>query len=211
MPKPNRDSVDIDLVLASTSPHRRALLSRLGVPFSCRAPDCDEAAFRHLPPEEQARTLAVRKAESLRQPGVLVIGSDQVLELDGRVLEKPDSERSALAQLRLLAGRRHRMLTAVAVHQPDSGRTEVAVDVHFLTMRALPEELLAAYVRADRPLGCAGSYLLERRGIALFERIEADPETADDTAIIGLPLMKLCRLLRGFGYEVLAAGTFPVA
>jgi septum formation protein len=191
------------LILASTSRYRQQLLSRLKVPFIARAPDCDEDAWRHLPPDEQAHVLAVRKAESIRDPGALVIGSDQVVDLQGTVLPKPGTEQAAIGQLLLLSGRTHRLVTAVAVHQPDSGRTEVATDVHVLTMRALSPAAIAAYVRADAPLDCAGSYRLEGRGIALFDRIEADPETADDTAIIGLPLMKLCRLLRSFGYDVI--------
>lgn len=193
------------LILASTSRYRQHLLARLGLTFESRAPDCDESAFRHLPPAEQATTLAVRKAESIRAPAALVIGSDQVLDADGVVLHKPGTAAEAMAQLSALSGRTHRLLTAVAVHQPDSGRTEVDMDVHELTMRPLTQDQIRSYVRADAPLDCAGSYVLERRGIALFQRIQADPETADDTAIIGLPLMKLCRLLRRFGYEVLDA------
>lgn len=201
------------LILASTSRYRQALLARLAVPFSARRPDCDESRFRHLAPEPQALTLAVRKAESLAaepdRPGwgdALIIGSDQVLDLDGEVLHKPGSVAAACAQLRALSGRSHRLLTAVAVHEPRSGRTEVALDVHTLKMRTLTEQAIAAYVAADQPLDCAGSYVLERRGIALFDHIAADPEGADDTAIIGLPLLKLCRLLRAFSYDVLTAG-----
>lgn len=191
------------LILASTSRYRTALLDRLGLEYTARAPICDESAWRHLLPLQQARFLAEHKAQSLREPGSLIIGADQVLDLGGVVLEKPGTVEAACGQLRLLQGQTHRLLTAVAVHEPDTGRTELAVDVHELTMRALSEEQIAAYVAADAPLDCAGSYVLERRGIALFARIVADPETADDTAVIGLPLMKLCRLLRLFGYDVL--------
>ncbi len=190
------------IILASTSRYRQQLLLRLGVPFTMQAPDCDETHWRHLPPDEQARFLAVRKAESIKVRSALIIGSDQVLDLHGAVLEKPGTQAAAMAQLHALSGHAHRVITSVAVHEPDSGRTEVATDVHVLTMRALSPAAIAAYVIADEPLDCAGSYRLEGRGIALFAHIQADPETADDTAIIGLPLMKLCRLLRGFGYEV---------
>lgn len=201
------------LILASTSRYRQTLLARLGVPFATLAPHCDESALRHLAPAEQALALAVRKAESLTQEEIhaaaqggdpLIIGSDQVVALGDQVLEKPGSADAALGQLRLLRGRTHRLLTAVSVHEPRTGRTETALDVHELTMRDLPDAILSAYVAADQPLDCAGSYVLERRGVALFARIVADPAFADDTAIVGLPLGKLCGLLRTFGYEVLS-------
>lgn len=196
------------LILASTSRYRQALLARLSVPFSAVAPACDESLFRHLEPATQARTLALRKAQALppQAEDALIIGSDQVLELSGEVLHKPGTAAAARAQLRALSGRQHRLLTAVAVYEPQSGRSEVDMDVHTLTMRDLSDAAIAAYVAVDQPLDCAGAYALERRGIALFAHIAADPEGADDTAIIGLPLMKLCRLLRGFGYDVLEVG-----
>jgi septum formation protein len=201
------------LILASTSRYRQALLARLGVPFAIAAPHCDESALRHLPPAEQAMALAARKAESLTPEEVeraaqggdpLIIGSDQVVALGDQVLEKPGSAAAAQGQLRLLRGRTHRLLTAVSVHEPRTGRTETDLDVHELTMRDLSDAVIEAYVAADQPLDCAGSYVLERRGVALFERIVADPAFADDTAIVGLPLGKLCGLLRTFGYDVLS-------
>ncbi|MGM0575880.1 MAG: Maf family protein [Myxococcota bacterium] len=192
------------LVLASTSPYRRALLERLGVPFDVDSPEVDESAWRHLPPAEMARHLAEAKARAITRPGCLVVGSDQVAEIDGDVLGKPGTEARAVEQLSRLSGRAHRLITAVAVHDTDTGRVEADVDVHVLHMRRLDRQTLERYVAHDRPVGCAGAYMLERRGIALFERIDADPDSADDTAIVGLPLTKLCRLLRGFGYDVLA-------
>ncbi|PIE17729.1 MAG: septum formation protein Maf [Proteobacteria bacterium] len=193
------------LVLASTSRYRRALLERLGVPFTAAAPRCDEGAYPGLAPDDLALTLARDKAESLAAayPGALIIGSDQVVDLGGRILGKPGTAARAREQLAAMAGRSHRLVTAVAVHDARGGHTTTAVDVHLMTMRPLDQAAIAAYVAHDRPLDCAGSYLLELRGIALFDRIEADPETADDTAIIGLPLMKTLRLLRERGYDVL--------
>ena len=189
------------LVLASTSRYRRQLLERFGIPFDVIAPDCDESAV-HLPdPVELTTVLARTKAESVDAPGALIIGSDQVVEHDGAILGKPGSTQNAVAQLERLSGQTHRLVTAVAVRGPD--RTEVALDIHTLTMRTLDRATIEHYVRHDRPERCAGSYRLESRGIALFEHIEADPDTADDTAIIGLPLMKLCELLRRFGMDVL--------
>ncbi len=192
------------LVLASTSPYRRQLLERLGLPFEVRSPGVDEAAHRDLAPDAQATRLAELKAQAVAAPGALVIGSDQLVDLDGEVLGKPGSAEAAVAQLRRMAGRTHRLVTAVAVHDVDAGRTRTALDVHRLTMLPLPDALLERYVALDAPLDCAGAYRLEGRGLALFSRIEADPDTADDTAIIGLPLMKLIGLLRAFGVEPLA-------
>lgn len=191
------------VILASTSRYRRALLERLGVAFDAVAPDCDEDAWPELAPRALAVRLAREKASSVRAPGALVIGSDQVVDLDGEVLGKPGSAAAAEAQLARLAGRSHRLITAVAVVDVDRGVVAEAVDVHTLTMRALDARQIAAYVAHDAPLDCAGSYVFERRGVALFERVEADAETADDTAIIGLPLMKTLRLLRELGYDVL--------
>jgi septum formation protein len=191
------------LILASTSRYRKMLLARLGVPFEARAPGVDETSIQAPTPLELARRLAIAKAEAVREPVALVIGSDQVVDLDGEVLGKPFTAPAAVAQLERLAGRSHRLITAVAVHQVESGRTELAIDIHTLTMRRLDRRLCEAYVAHDAPLECAGSYRLESRGIALFDRIEADPETADSSAVVGLPLMKLCGLLRRFGWEPL--------
>ncbi len=198
------DTTESRLVLASTSRYRRALLERLGVGFTVAAPAVDEDAYRHLPPEEMARELARLKAEAVSAPGRLVIGSDQVAELDGHVLNKPGTADRAAAQLELLAGRTHRLITAVAVHDEARGQTHVDVDVHRLTMRPLSRALIDAYVRHDQPLDCGGSYRLEGRGIALFSEIQADPSFADDTAIVGLPLGKLCAMLLRCGFDVLA-------
>lgn len=194
------------LILASTSRYRRALLERLGLPFVARAPACDEVRHPGEPPLGLARRLAREKAESLADaaPGTLVIGSDQVVDLDGEVLGKPHTVAGAVAQLQRLQGRSHRLITAIAVHQV-GGRTLEAVDVHTMLMRPLDDDALRAYVAHDEPLDCAGSYRLERRGIALFDRVDADPETADDTAIVGLPIMKLLRLLRALGVDPLTA------
>ena len=191
------------LILASTSPYRRALLDRLDLTYEVCSPGVDEDAYRHLEPRDMAIALSIAKAEALDAKDALVIGSDQVVDLEGEVLGKPGSAERALAQLESMSGRAHRLITGVAVHDTQSGETYADVDIHTLTMRALGRDVLQRYVAHDSPLNCAGSYKLEERGIALFERIEADPSTADDSAIIGLPLMKLLALLRRFGCDVL--------
>jgi septum formation protein len=196
------------LILASTSPYRREVLSRLGIAFEAISPQCDEAAYAGRPPLELARILARLKATSVSAEGAaLVVGSDQVVDLEGRVLGKPGTVENAVAQLMAMSGRAHRLITAVAVMDVASGEVRVDHDIHTLWMRRLSEAEVAAYVAHDMPLDCAGSYKIERRGISLFERIEADPTTADDTAIMGLPLMKTLALLRGFGWDPLSLET----
>lgn len=193
----------LDLVLASTSPYRRAQLERLGVPHRCRAPLCDEAAIKRglagLPPATLARELAIAKAESLiaeEGPGVTIIGGDQLVVLDGEVLGKPGSLDRARAQLARLAGRSHELVTALAVSR--AGETLVELDVSVLTMRWLTDAEIDRYIDADKPHDCAGAYKWEERGITLFESIM----TQDPSAITGLPLIALTTALRRFGHPL---------
>ena len=189
------------LVLASTSPYRKQLLDRLGLPFVQKAPKCDEKSLKNVPypgAASLARMLATAKVNSLVSESALdtIIGGDQVAELDGRVFDKPETIERAIDQLTELSGRSHRLATAVAVW--DEGRLTTHVDITTLTMRTLDFSAIKRYVEADRPEDCAGSYKLESRGITLFERIE----TADYTAIIGIPLIALTSMLRAIGYIV---------
>ena len=188
------------IVLASTSPYRRALLERLGLAFTPLAPACDEEALKDpaLAPQALAETLAAAKATSLvaEQGEAIVIGSDQLVDLDGEVLGKPGSPEAAAAQLRRMRGRSHRLITAMALAHPDGLRRHT--DVTTLTMRELDDAAIERYVAADRPLDCAGAYKLEARGIALFERIESE----DHSAITGLPLIALCTHLRALGVAI---------
>lgn len=190
----------MDLILASTSPYRRALLERLGVPFRCRAPGVDEDATKALglPPRELAERLALAKAEAVarREPGAVVIGSDQLVSFDGLVLGKPGTAERAVEQLLSMSGRQHELVTALAV--ASDGRRDRHVEVAGLRLRPLTRAEVERYVEADRPLDCAGSYKLEARGIALFERIDC----RDHSAITGLPLIALTTLLRERGYPI---------
>lgn len=193
------------VVLASTSRYRRTLIEQLGLPVQCASTPFDEEAAKpgiaHLPIPERALRLAVAKAEALAGlfPDAVIIGADQMGELDGEPLGKPHTAEAAREQLRALSGREHRLHTAVAAHHPASGRTETAVDTHALTMRLLRSSEIADYVARDSPLDCAGSYRVESLGIALFERIRGD----DYTAVIGLPLTRVVELLARFGVRVL--------
>lgn len=188
------------LILASTSRYRRELLERLRLPFEAVAPDVDEAALAGESPAALAERLALAKARAVaaRHPGAIVIGSDQVADLDGQALGKPGHHAAALAQLRQMSGRTVVFQTAVAVVAPGLAaieRAEVKV-----RMRELSEAAILAYLKADEPYDCAGSAKVESLGIALLEAVESD----DPTALIGLPLIRTCALLRRAGLEPLA-------
>lgn len=192
----------MDIILASTSPYRRALLDRLGLPFRAVAPTVDEAPYkaRGMAPRSLAELLALDKAGSVARghPHAIVIGSDQVAEVDGRVLDKPGTVEAAVAQLRGLSGRQHRLITSIAVMCAARSVVIPHTDVTTLWMRPLDDDAIRRYLDADHPLDCAGSYKIEARGIALFERIDS----ADHTAIIGLPLIALTTILRSLGVEI---------
>jgi septum formation protein len=189
-----------DLVLASTSVYRRALLERLGVPFRWRAPLCDEESVKsgELDPRSLAETLARAKAASLAvaEPHATVIGCDQVVSFQGRVFGKPGSVALAVEQLSAMAGRAHELVTALVVVQGE--RVFSHTDLTKLRLRRLSRVAIERYLAADQPLDCAGAYKLESRGIILFEKIESD----DHTAITGLPLIALVTILRELGYEI---------
>lgn len=189
----------IDLVLASTSRYRRELLSRLRVPFRCIAPEVDETRAARETPSAMAMRLAEAKARAVAAQcaGAVVIGSDQVAELDGRALGKPGSAAATIAQLRDSSGRTLSFHTAVCVID---GRRAVAETAHALdtthvVFRVLAGDEIARYVDAEQPYDCAGGFKAEALGITLFERIDS----RDPTALIGLPLIALARLLRTAG------------
>ena len=189
------------LLLASTSSYRRQLLLRLGVDFECAHPDVDERALACgiTDPEQVARRLARAKAEAVweAQADAFVLGADQLVDLDGEILGKPGSVEAACAQLAAMAGRQHRLLTAVCLCVPGRPTREL-FDVHRMRMRALSREEIERYVAHDECLDCAGSYKVEGLGIALFDTIEGQ----DFTAIEGLPLMGVAALLREAGFAV---------
>jgi septum formation protein len=186
--------------LASTSTYRRALVERLGVPFRCEAPRVDEDSLKQpdLAPRVLAEMLAEAKAQSIADafPNAVVIGSDQVACCEGMILGKPGTAERAIEQLLGMAGRTHELITAmVVVHR---GTVQRHTDVTRLHMRRLTRDAIARYVAADCPLDCAGSYKLESRGIVLFEQIES----ADHSAITGLPLMALTSILRELSFAI---------
>jgi septum formation protein len=149
-------------------------------------------------PSNLAARLALAKASSLleAEPRAAIIGCDQVVSCGGRVLGKPMTATRAVEQLAAMAGRSHQLITVLAVIA--EGRTYHHTDVTTLWLRPLPRDAIERYVAADQPLDCAGSYKLESRGIALFEKIES----SDHTAITGLPLIALVSILRELGFAI---------
>ncbi|TSE27937.1 Maf family nucleotide pyrophosphatase [Tepidimonas aquatica] len=185
------------LVLASTSPYRRELLARLRLPFDTVAPQVDETPHAGEPPAALARRLAAAKAEAVarQRPHAIVIGSDQVADLDGVALGKPGHHARAVAQLRAMSGRTVRFHTALAVRCLDSGYAADDVAVVQVQFRTLDDATIERYLLAERPYDCAGSAKSEGLGIALLDAIVSD----DPTALVGLPLIRTARLLRGAG------------
>ncbi len=189
------------LVLASTSPYRRQLLERLHVPFEVANPRVDETAHPGESPEALCLRLAIAKARAVAAefPDALIVGSDQVAELDGRALSKPGDHANAVAQLRAMRGRSIRFLTAVAVHDAATGRTLSRVVPTEVAFRDYTDAAIERYLAIDRPYDCAGSAKSEALGIALIRSLHGD----DPNALIGLPLIALVDLLDEHGAPVL--------
>ncbi|MCS6810651.1 MAG: Maf family nucleotide pyrophosphatase [Tepidimonas sp.] len=188
------------LVLGSTSPYRRELLARLRVPFQTAAPHVDETPRPGEAPAALAARLARAKADDVaaRYPEALVIGSDQVAELDGQPLGKPGSHERAVAQLRAMSGRTVYFHTALALVCHASGWVAEDMAHVEVRLRQLSDAEIERYLQAERPYDCAGSAKSEGLGIALLEAIVSD----DPTALIGLPLIRTARWLRAAGLEL---------
>ncbi len=188
------------LILASTSAYRRQLLDRLALPYTVVSPATDEAPLPGEAPDAIAERLARAKADAVAtlHPGAWVIGSDQVAERDGEALGKPGDHPGAVAQLRAASGRILRFHTAVCLRCVAVDAAVVHRDVTDVAFRALDEDSIERYLHAERPYDCAGSFKSEGLGIALFDSIRSD----DPTALIGLPLIALARMLRRAGFRI---------
>ena len=190
------------LILASTSRYRRELLQRLRMPFEVVSPDVDESPRPGEAPGALAARLALAKAEAVaaRQSDAVVIGSDQVAELDGETIGKPHTHDRAVAQLRAMSGRRVVFHTAVAVVRRERDFAQTLLAPVVVTFRVLTDAEIDHYLRAEQPYDCAGSAKCETLGIALLAAIDSD----DPTALVGLPLIRTCALLREAGLDPLA-------
>ncbi|MBF0270556.1 MAG: septum formation inhibitor Maf [Magnetococcales bacterium] len=188
------------LVLASTSPYRRELLERLGLPFAVAAPGGEERSLPGEPPERMVCRLAEEKARSVASldPDAVVIGSDQVAVIDGRVMGKPGTVENAAAQLRLASGREVVYCNGLCLLSPTEPRRQIAMIPFRVFFRTLSDDQIQRYLERDRPFDCAGGFKSERLGIALFSRMQGD----DPTSLMGLPLIALTGMLNRIGMPV---------
>jgi septum formation protein len=189
------------LILGSTSPYRRELLQRLRLPFEVVRPEVDETPHAGELPVALAQRLAMEKALAVarQHPQAVVIGSDQVADLDGEPLGKPGTHERAVAQLQRMRGHTVVFQTAVAVVCIESGFAEQALAQVKVQFRQLSDAAIETYLRAEEPYDCAGSAKSEGLGIALLEQID----NQDPSALVGLPLIHTCRLLRAAGLPLL--------
>jgi septum formation protein len=188
------------IVLASSSRYRRELLARLNLPFSSEAPQIDESALPGEKPEGTARRLALAKALAVaeRMPQAIVIGSDQVADVDGQALSKPGNHARALAQLERMQGRTIVFHTALALVCKERSSAETDCIPTSVRFRSLATAALDAYLHAEKPYDCAGAAKIESFGIVLVESVRSD----DPTALIGLPLIRLTTMLARCGVEL---------
>jgi len=197
MPAPNYRK----LILGSTSPYRRELLGRLRIPFEVAAPDVDETPQVSETPRQLACRLAMEKARAVAAqfPACVVIGSDQVADLDGQTLGKPGNHARATAQLQQMRGKTVIFQTAVAVVCLETGFAQMDLAPVKVRFRELTDAEIEHYLLAETPYDCAGSAKSEGLGIALLESIDND----DPTALVGLPLIRTCRMIQAAGVKVL--------
>lgn len=191
------------LVLGSTSPYRRELLGRLRLPFDVASPEVDERPLAGEMPAVTARRLAALKAQAVAArctDDAVVIGSDQVADLNGMILGKPGDHARAKAQLQAMRGQTVRFHTAVCVRREATGFEQIEVSTVSVKFRAYSDEAIETYLRLEQPYDCAGSAKCEGLGIVLLARIDSD----DPTALVGLPLIATTGLLQAAGLDVLA-------
>jgi septum formation protein len=203
LPQPFSMTIQADrpLILASSSPYRRALLERLRIPFEVQVPAIVETPRENEGPASTALRLAVEKARAVAalRPGALVIGADQVATFDGKQIGKPGDHRSALAQLQSMRGRMVEFHSALCVFDAARDDAQIKDVITRVRFRDLPDAALDAYLHAEQPYDCAGSAKAEGLGIALLESIDS----SDPTALIGLPLIELVSMLNNAGFPVL--------
>lgn len=181
------------LVLSSSSPARRALLERLKIPFEYTSPDIDESPL----PQEEVTAMVLRLAEqkakksALLYPDALIIGADQVGTLEGKVFSKPLTYENAVAQLQHVSGKMVRFFTGLCLYDALTGQCQLAVETYDVYFRELTDDMINGYLQKEMPLNCAGSFHAEGLGIMLIKKFHGD----DYTALIGLPLIQLSRML----------------
>ena len=195
------ETIQRKLVLGSTSPYRRQLLERLRIPFTVAAPNVDETPLVSETPQAMACRLALAKAKivAAQFPGCIVIGSDQVADLHGEALGKPGDHIRAVAQLQKMRGQTVIFQTAVAVACLETGFLQLDLAQVKVKFRELSDDEIEVYLQAETPYDCAASAKSEGLGIVLLESIDND----DPTALVGLPLIRTCRMLQAAGLKLL--------
>ena len=188
------------LVLASTSPFRREILQKLGLPFAAVAPNADESVMQGESPQALVRRLAENKARAVASdwPDALIIGSDQVACIDSEILGKPGNRETAVKQLSQAAGRTVTFYTGLCLFNSSSQRKQVCCDPFKVHFRPLSQDQIGRYLDHEQPFNCAGSFKSEGMGITLFSRLEGD----DPNSLIGLPLIRLVEMLGNEGIKL---------
>ena len=191
----------MELVLASTSPYRKALLERLQLDFVCDAPDTDETVQAGESVTDMVVRLAQHKAEAVasKYPQALIIGSDQSAVLDGKILTKSGNFENAVKQLQQASGKRVVFQTGLCLLNTATGNRQTACVPYTVVFKPLSQAMIENYLKKEEPYNCAGSFKSEGLGIALFEKFEGE----DPNALIGLPLIKLITMLENEGFSVL--------
>jgi len=197
----NSSNNNTKIILASSSPFRKELLQRLQLNFDTISPEVDEIAKNGELPEDLVARLAQMKAREVAKshPQALIIGSDQVAVLDGEILGKPGNHEKATQQLLAASGKRVSFLTGLCLFDSRDESLQVSVVPFDVEFRQLSPAMVEAYLQREKPYNCAGSFKSEGLGITLFERLDGD----DPTALIGLPLIQLTRMLEKAGISIL--------
>lgn len=191
----------MQIILASTSPYRKQILEKLNVSFETTSPNVDETALSDESPSNLVNRLAVAKAQAVSNqfPSALIIGSDQVAVIDNNILGKPGNHENAVRQLQNASGKRVTFLTGLALLNTSTGNIQSEVVPFHVEFRELSASMIEKYLQTEQPYNCAGSFKSEGLGIVLFERLEGD----DPNTLMGLPLIRLCRMLEHEGISVI--------
>jgi len=189
----------MQLILGSSSPYRKALLEKLGLPFECFSPDIDESHTPGESPVQLVERLAINKARETAKTysEALIIGSDQVAVLDGKIIGKPSNHGAAVEQLREASGREVKLYTGLCLYNADTGTIQQSVESYTVEFRELSEQQIESYLKKDQPYNCAGSLKSETLGIAMLSKLEGE----DPNTLIGLPLIRLVDMLLKEGID----------
>ncbi len=193
----------MQIILASSSEYRKALLSRLGLPFECISHDIDETAKPGESPQALVERLAIGKAKAIGQEHhpALIIGSDQVAVLDGKIIGKPEDHQAAVEQLKEASGNEVNLYTGLCLFNTETGVTQHCVEPYSVVFRRVNDEQIEQYLRKDQPYNCAGSLKSESLGIAMLSKLQGD----DPNTLVGLPLIRLVDMLVNERFDPLTA------